>query len=414
MTTGIALIAGAGITGVCVAEWLRRDGWSVTLIDPVQPGSPEQTSYGNAGLLSRVSVMPIATQSLVRQLPSMLRDPNSPLFMRWSYLPRLLPWLVPFLRSARAERVEEISAALAALTFDANEQHLALVRGTPAEAFIRKGNLVSLYRDRQAYDGDVLTSQTREKFGLVPELLDRKGILDRDPNIGPAYQFATLFDDYCWLSSPAAYLAALFEHFLRNGGCFRRSRVVSLEPGTVARLTLEDGETLTADTIVLASGAWSKTLARTAGVRVRLEAERGYHVELHSIGYRAPQPYFVMDTKFVLTPMDHALRAAGVAEFGGLDAPPSKRPVELIKEGVRRVYPGLNFEIGQSWMGSRPTTPDSLPVIGASEGTPNILHAYGGQHIGLTIGAKVGRIVADLARRRRPNLDLRPYRPDRF
>jgi D-amino-acid dehydrogenase len=414
MTTGIALVAGAGITGVCVAEWLRRDGWSVTLIDPVQPGSSEQTSYGNAGLLSRISVMPIATQSLVRQLPFMLRDPNSPLFMKWAYLPRLLPWLVPFLRSARAERVEDISSALAALTFDANEQHLALVRGTPAEAFIRKGNLVSLYRNRQAYDGDVLTRRTREKFGLVPELLDRKGILERDPNIGPAYQFATVFDDYCWLSSPAAYLAAVFEHFLRNGGCFRRSRVVSLEPGTAARLTLEDGETLTADTIVLASGVWSKTLARTAGVRVKLEAERGYHVELHSSGYCAPQPYFVMDAKFVLTPMVDALRAAGVAEFGGLDAPPSNRPVELIKEGVRRVYPDLHFEIGQSWMGRRPTTPDSLPVIGASEGAPNILHAYGGQHIGLTIGAKVGRIVADLAQRRQPNLDLRPYRPDRF
>ena len=92
----------------------------------------------------------------------------------------------------------------------------------------------------------------------------------------------------------------------------------------------------------------------------------------------------------------------------------SERATELIKEGVRRVYPVLKFEIGQSWMGNRPTTPDSLPVIGATEGAPNILHAYGGQHIGLTIGAKVGRIVADLARRRRPNLDLRPYRPDRF
>jgi D-amino-acid dehydrogenase len=414
MTTGMTLIVGAGITGVCVAEWLRRDGWSVMLIDPVQPGSPQQTSYGNAGLLSRTSVMPIATQSLVRQLPSMLRDPSSPLFMRWSYLPRLLPWLVPFLRSASVERVEQISLALSALTFDANEQHLALARGTPAEAYLRRGELVSLYRDRQAYDGDALTRRTREKFGLVPELLNREGILARDPNIGPAYQFATVFDDYCWLSSPAAYLAALFEHFLRNGGCYRRSRVISVAPGTAPQLTLEDGETLTADTIVLASGAWSKTLARTAGIRVKLEAERGYHVALHSSAYRAPQPYFVIDAKFVLTPMDDALRAAGVAEFGGLDAPPSKRPVELIKEGVRRVYPGLDFDIGQSWMGSRPTTPDSLPVIGASELAPNILHAYGGQHIGLTIGAKVGRIVADLARRRRPNLDLRPYRPDRF
>ena len=409
-----ALIVGAGITGVCTAEWLRRDGWTVTLIDPVLPGAPEQASWGNAGLLSRTSVMPIATPSLLRNLPSMLRDPDSPLFLRWSYLPRLLPWLLPFLRSARAERVEEISLALAALTLDANEQHLSLVRGTPAESFIRTGDLVSLYRDRQVYDGDVFTRQTRERFGLVPGLLDREDILDRDPNIGPAYQFATVFDDSCWLSSPGSYVASLFEHFMRNGGNFRRSLVVSLQPGASPRLRLDDGETLTGDTIVLASGAWSGKLARTAGVRVRLEAERGYHVALHSSGYRAPHPYFVMDAKFVLTPMEDALRAAGVAEFGGLDAPASKRPVELIKGGVRRVYPTLDFEMGQSWMGHRPTTPDSLPVIGEAMAAPNILHAYGGQHIGLTIGAKIGRIVADLAGRRRSNLDLRPYRPDRF
>lgn len=409
-----ALIVGAGITGVCTAEWLRRDGWTVTLIDPVQPGAPEQASFGNAGLLSRTSVMPIATPSLLRNLPAMLRDPDSPLFLRWSYLPRLLPWLLPFLRSARADRVAEISSALAVLTFDANEQHLSLVRGTPAEAFIRRGDLVSLYRDRQVYDGDVFTRQTREKYGLVPGLLDRKDILDRDPNIGPAYQFATVFDDYCWLSSPGAYLASLFGHFMRNGGNFRRSRVVSLQPGASPRLRLDDGETLTGDTIVLASGAWSGKLARTAGIRVRLEAERGYHVALHSGEYRAPHPYFVIDAKFVLTPMEDGLRAAGVAEFGGLDAPASKRPVELIREGVRRVYPALNFEMGESWMGHRPTTPDSLPVIGEAEAAPNILHAYGGQHIGLTIGAKIGRIVADLAGRRRSNLDLRPYRPDRF
>jgi len=414
MAMATALIAGAGITGVCAAEWLRRDGWTVTLIDPVQPGAPEQTSYGNAGLFSRTSVMPIATPSLLRNLPSMLRDPDSPLFLRWSYLPRLLPWLVPFLRSGKAERVGEISSALAALTFDANEQHLSLVRGTPAEAFIRKGDLVSLYRSKQAYDADMLTRITREKFGLVPELLDRKGILDRDQNIGPAYQFATIFDDFCWLSSPGAYVAALFQHFMRNGGNFRQARVVSVAPGAAPRLTLDDGQTLTGDTIVLASGAWSSKLARTAGVRVRLEAERGYHVALHSKNYRAPQPYFVMDAKFVLTPMDDALRAAGVAEFGGLDAPASRRPVDLIKKGVRKVYPGLEFEIGASWMGHRPTTPDSLPVIGEAEAAPNILHAYGGQHVGLTIGAKIGRIIADLAGRRRSNLDLRPYTPDRF
>jgi D-amino-acid dehydrogenase len=409
-----ALVVGGGITGVSAAEWLRRDGWTVTLIDPVEPGSPEQSSYGNAGLLARTSVMPIATPSLLRALPAMLCDPDSPLFLRWSYLPRLLPWLIPFLQSARPERIAEISSALAAMTFDANEQHRALVRGTPAEAFIRTGELVSLYRDRRAYKGDVLTLRTREAFGLVPGLLERRDIVARDPMIGPAYQFATVFDDYCWLSSPGGYVAALFGHFMREGGRFHRARAVSIAPGEEPRVTLDDGTELSCATVVLASGAWSGALARTAGIRVRLEAERGYHLALHARDYRAPHPYFVIDGKFVLTPMEDGLRSAGVAEFGGLHAPPAAAPVALIRQGVRRVYPDVTFEIGEIWMGRRPTTPDSLPVIGAAEAAPNILHAYGGQHIGLTIGAKIGRLVADLASKRHPNLDLRPYRPDRF
>jgi D-amino-acid dehydrogenase len=273
-----ALVVGGGITGVSAAEWLRRDGWTVTLIDPVEPGAPEQTSYGNAGLLARASVMPIATPSLLGAVPSMLLDPDSPLFLRWSDLPRLLPWLIPFLRSARPDRIGEISSALAAMTFDANEQHLALVRGTPAEAFIRTGELVSLYRDRRAYEGDVLTLRTREAFGLVPGLLERNDIVERDPKIGPAYQFATVFDDYCWLSSPGGYVAALFGHFMQTGGRFHRARAMSIAPGEEPRVSLDDGTALSGDTVVLASGAWSGALARTSGVRVRLEAERGYHI----------------------------------------------------------------------------------------------------------------------------------------
>lgn len=408
------LIVGAGITGVCAAEWLRRDGWQVTLIDPVLPGDAGQTSFGNAGLLSRTSVMPLATASLVRKLPSMLLDPESPLFLRWSYLPRLLPWLAPFLRNAGTERVRQISAWLAALTSDTSEQHFSLARGTEAERFIRIGEFISLYPQKSNYDADVLTMEIRRSFGLVPDQLGRSDILERDPNIGPRYNFGTVFADVGWLSSPGGYIAALFAHFQRNGGAYRRSRVVSVKPGVSPGLVLEGGETLSGDKIVLAAGAWSARLARALGMRMKLEAERGYHIAMRSPSFTAPQPYMVTDAKFVLTPMDGFLRAAGVVEFAGLDAPPATQPVDLIRKGVRKVYPTLEFEAEENWMGRRPTTPDSLPVIGEAASAPNILHAYGGQHIGLTIAPRIGRLVADLAGRRHPNIDLRPYRPDRF
>ncbi|WP_172292883.1 FAD-binding oxidoreductase [Pseudoruegeria sp. HB172150] len=408
------LIVGAGITGVASAEWLCRDGWQVTLIDPVQPGSPDQASYGNAGLLSRTSVVPVATPSLVRHAPAMVFDPSSPLFLRWSYLPRMIPWLLPFLRNANEAKIRQIAPALSAMTFDANEQHLALARGTEAERHIANGDYVTLYTKKSDYDSDLLTQEMRRKFGSVPSELTRAELVERDPNLGPAYTFGTLYQGCAWLTSPGRYVAALFDHFLRHGGQYRQAKAVDIQPGEMPKLTLEGGETLTADKVVLSSGAWSVRLAKRMGAPVKLEAERGYHVAMHSPSFNAPYPYMVTDAKFVATPMDGFLRAAGVVEFAGLDAPASEAPVRLIEKAVKRLYPTLEFDRSESWMGRRPTTPDSLPALGENPKAPNVLHAYGGQHVGLTIGPKLGRLVADIAAGRRANMDLAPYRPDRF
>jgi len=165
---------------------------------------------------------------------------------------------------------------------------------------------------------------------------------------------------------------------------------------------------------LLCAGAWSGKLARKLDVSVKLEAERGYHVSMYNPNFTTPNPYMITDSKFVVTPMDGMLRAAGIVEFGGLNAPASKAPIALMKKQLKKVYPKLEFDYEEFWMGRRPTTPDSLPILGEASNAPNILHAYGGQHVGLTIGPKIARIAADLASDRLPNIDLKPYKVDRF
>jgi len=408
------LVIGAGITGISAAEWLRRDGHKVTLVDPIIPGTMEQASYGNAGLLARASVVPVATPSLVRKAPLMVFDPTSPLFLRWSYLPRLLPWLVPFLRNTSARRMREISLGLAEITFDTNEQHLALSKGTGAEAHITMGEFVNLYPQKSDYETDTLSNDIRRDHGLEPDFLSRDALLERDPHLGPDYTFGAVFNNYGWMTSPSAYVKALFDHFRREGGEFHQAKVAGITPGAQPRVTLEGGEALKADKVVLSAGAWSAKLANAMGAGVKLEAERGYHISMHRPSHSPPNPYMVTDGKFVVTPMDGFLRAAGVVEFAGVDAPASQAPIQLIEKGLKRLYPNLEFERAETWMGRRPTTPDSLPIVGEDAKAPNILHAYGGQHIGMTIGPKLGRIVADMAAERCMNTDLSPYRPDRF
>ncbi|MEM8728920.1 MAG: FAD-binding oxidoreductase [Pseudomonadota bacterium] len=408
------VIVGAGITGVSAAEWLRRAGCAPVLVDPILPGDPGQTSFGNAGLIARASVLPVADPKLVRKAPAMLFDPDAPLYLRWRYLPRLMPWLIPFLRNARPERIREISEGLSAMTFDATEQHLALAEQTGAEAFMNHGDYVSLYPNEAAYQSDHLGAEIRARFDLEPEPLTRDALEARDPHLGPAYQFGTRYGQFAWLTSPGHYVRALFDHYRQAGGAFQQARVVDITPGPSPSVTLEGGTVLAASKIVLSAGAWSRRFAQSLGMRMRLEAERGYHVAMEHPSFTAPHPYMVTDAKMVLTPMAGALRAAGVVEFAGLDGPEIPEPPQLIARAVKRVYPDLAFAQATSWMGRRPTTPDSLPAIGEARAAPNVVHAYGGQHIGLTIGPKIGRLVSEMIAGQKTNLDLGLYRPDRF
>ena len=408
------LVIGAGITGVCSAEWLRRDGWDVTLIDRIDPGHPDQTSFGNAGLIARGAIIPVSTPGLLAKAPAMLLNPNSPLYLRWSYLPRLLPWLVPFLRNGNVRKVTEVAAGLAMLTSDSVDQHQALAAGTPAAALIQTGDYVNLYTSKARYDADPLSSSLRKEHGFDPDHIGRNEILDRDPNIGPTYTFGTVYKDYGWLSSPGDYVAALFGYFQSQGGQFKRGEVADIVAGNTPSVTLKGGEVINADKIVLSAGAWSRLLTKKLAPKVKLEAERGYHVSMYNPNFTAPNPYMITDSQFVLTPMNGFLRAAGVVEFGGLTAPASSAPINLLRKQMKKVYPNLEFEYDEVWMGRRPTTPDCLPVLGESAAKPNVIHAYGGQHIGLTIAPIIGRLVTDIANGRRMNMDISAYSVDRF
>jgi len=291
------------------------------------------------------------------------------------------------------------------------DQHEALARGTPAERFIRRGDYAYVYRSRKDFEKSSMDWDLRRRAGYQVHEVDREALALRDPMLSPRYEFAAVLEDHGWLTSPGAYVAALAAHFVAEGGVFRKIGVSDLTDGTV---TLETGEVLKADKIVLAAGVWSNGLAGKLRQKAMVETERGYHLYLKGASYLPAHPFMVADAKFVVTPMDEGLRCAGIVEFGGLTAPPSKAPVELLRKRIRQVYPDLTWEREDVWMGHRPSTPDSLPHLGALKDAPNVIFAFGAQHIGLTLGPRMGRMAADIATGRTPNIDLAPYRPERF
>ncbi len=413
MTQRIAVV-GAGIVGVSTAEWLRRDGHQVTLIDRINPGDPGQTSYGNAGILAASSIVPVPVPGLLKKVPKMLMDPLGPLHLKWSYLPKLLPWLVPFLKRATREEVEKTAHALSAIVTDAVDQHRALSHGTPAAEFIHDGIYAFLYTSKAACDADAWTHEIRREHGARVEFRDRERLLQDDPHLGTHYNYAACHMDHGWIGDPGRYVAALAAHYQQNGGAFLKGEFDDIRP-------LEDrvevhiaGEGVVFDQAVLAGGAWSGKLAKRQGHNPMLETERGYHMLLEQPSHTPPFAYMLTDAKFVATPMDRGLRCAGQVEFGGLEAGPSEKPFNVVKARIKQLYPDLEWSTEERWLGHRPSTVDSVPFIGPSPTARNIHFAFGAQHIGLTTGPKTGRLIADIIGNRTPNIDLSPFRVGRF
>jgi len=405
------LVIGAGITGVSIAENLRRAGRSVTIVDRVVPGDSAQTSYGNAGLLARAGVAPVADPSILLELPRILLDPNSPIKLRWSYLLRMMPWAISMMRNGMQDRAKHIIPAMNELLYDTVDQHMNLAKGTDAEQYIKVDGVTSLYRKKSDFLADRFLNEAKKSVGVEWIEYGRKALTDRDPQLGSAYTFGVEYAGQGWLTDPSAYVAALASHFTDNGGKFLNHEVAAI--GT-DRVTCKDGAVIMADTIILATGAWSKSLAKTFGHKVPLQGERGYHILLKNPNHTPAQPYLIKDIKCGLTPMLKGLRCAGTTEFARLDSAPSKSATDYLEKSVKQIYPDLTWDSMETWMGNRPTTVDSLPMIGRTKSAPNVIYAFGGQHLGLTMGPKVAQIVRNIVMDNQTNIDLSPYAVDRF
>lgn len=409
-----AVVIGGGIMGLSSAIWLLRSGWKVTIVDPGIARRP--ASFGNAGVLAACSIVPVTTPGLLAKAPFMMLDPNSPLFVRFSYLPRIAPWLFRYLKHANATDSARIAKGLAPLTRDTFAQHTALAGGTPAERFLQSSGYMFAYDTRAAFEADGFGWGLRREAGFAWQEFEGDALREVEPTLGPKVTLGVLASDHGFVLSPGGYVAALREVAVSLGAETKAAEAKSFRlaaDGSFEAVVTTDGE-IAADTAVIATGAWSKTLTAQLGLDVPLETERGYHVMLHGPSQTPRQPTMVASGKFVATPMADGIRCAGVVEFGGLNLPAHRPPLELILRRVREAFPTLTFSGHDEWLGHRPAPSDSLPLIGEAPRHRGIFLAFGHHHIGLTTGAKTGRLLAAMVNREQPEIDMAPYTPVRF
>ncbi len=407
-------IIGTGIVGVATAGWLQRDGHRVTFFDPAEAGSI--TSYGNAGSLSPSAVLPVGMPGMWKRVPKWLLDPDGPLVIRTQYLPTVLPWLIRFLGHMGEKEVTRIATAMRGLLGPVFECYLPLLQRAGATSLIRQDGCLYVYSSRASAERWAFGTQLRRSLGVEMQPLEGEALFDLEPELRGSFGFGHFAPNNGSTPDPEALVKAIYGQAIKDGAEHLRKRVSGFRmlDGQVEALVIEDGETVAVDGVVVAAGAWSAPLARQLGARVPLESQRGYHVTVTDPGITLGRNVMAVEQNMMVNPMSMGLRLAGTVEFAGLMAGPNDRRAEALLGVGRKMFPNLRSDTYSTWMGHRPCLPDSMPVISRAPRAENAWLGFGHGHVGMCGGATTGREIAHLVAGRDPEIDLSPFRPERF
>lgn len=410
---GSVAVVGAGIVGLCAAIHLQRAGRKVALFDALPPGNG--SSFGNAGLISVDAHAPIAMPGMLRKVPGWLSDPLGPLAVRPGYALKAAPWLLRWMRAGRMDVVRAGAVALRALHRDAYDRYRDLLGPELFRDLIRQTGNVQLFGSDVPGPDERLSRGLMDEFGVEVQALGPDELRQLFPRIAPFARRGLFFPRNGYTVSPIRLTGSLADIFRAGGGAIRHERVMKLLPREAGGYRLMTSiANHDADDVVVAAGAWSKTLVAPLGIRLPLETERGYHIMLENPSIELRLPIIHKSRGLAITPMQEGLRLAGTVEIGGLDAPPNEKRARILKTHAEALFPGLTSTGERIWMGFRPSLPDSVPAIGPVPGRPGLFMAVGHGHYGMIGAAATGRLLCELMTGATPHIDAEPYSLRRF
>jgi glycine/D-amino acid oxidase-like deaminating enzyme len=408
-----AIVLGAGVAGLSTALYLQRTGIDVAVIDPLPPAGG--ASFGNAGLLSPDTAVPIALPGMLRKVPGWLLDPLGPLSVRPAYFPRAFPWLLRWIEAGRLDRVMAISDAMRALHRDSLTCWKELLAPGQYSELIRPVGQVQVWEGDAETAGATIEQKVRERHGIQTETLTTDDLRQMFPGIAREVTRGLLVPGNGFTVSPQRSVQMLAELFRQEGGTLIQERAMKLipDPG-IGWMVMTNIANRRAQHVVVAGGAWSRQLLDPLGIKVPLETERGYHAMLFDPEVMPALPISNKTRAFGVTPMADGLRVAGTVEIAGLDAPPNEERAKVLVKHAQRMFPALKGEQVRYWMGFRPSTPDSLPIVGPAPKHPGLHFVFGHGHFGMTGGPPSGRLAARLIAGQAPGIDPAPYAAQRF
>ena len=405
-------VIGAGIQGVCISLSLINKGFKVTLLDRDEPAK-QSASYGNAGHFSPYASVPMNRPDILVDVPSMLLSSTGPLSLRWSYVPKMIPWFLKFVKNCSKKNMMHTAKYMHQILDLALPAYDELFQEIDVSGLVESKGIIYFWTKKDLKSRELEISIRRE-LGVKQQLLTPHEIHDLEPHIKKIYHGGVLYPSARHAKNPGKILLKLYDLFLKKGGYFKRENVETINFSSDNKPIIKtNSNSYTFDKAVVACGAFSKKLTDQLDEKIPLDTERGYHVHFKGYNHLLSRPIIFLNRGFGITPMEQGLRVVGTVEFGGLGAPASKKRILNLVNNAKYLFPELTKHCDE-WLGFRPTLPDFLPVIGPSKNYRNLFYSFGHHHLGWTLGAISGKIVSNMISGENTNLDLSAYDSTRF
>ncbi len=407
------VVIGAGIVGVCCALELQKRGCKVTLIDSDPP--VQGVSYGNAGVFNNSAVSPYQSRSIVKLLPSFMLNLDPRFRFHWPHVFLLMPWLLKSLSHCNARSFENGLNTLSYILKDAVDLHTTLLRESDAMHLFQDSGWLRLHPDEADYKKTEADRRDYDRCGVKYEILNSGEIQELEPDISRKYEKAIWLTHTPCVTSPEKLGMVYFEKFRSLGGKFQQLKAKQISRINSGLQVKTDSHTLECEHLVVAMGAKSSHMLRPLGIKIPLAMERGYHLSYQPAeGKKLNRSIIDAHLGLVMTPMDMGIRVTSGVNLVARETRPTYSQILNLEPEMKAIFPLGKRLIEHPWMGHRPSTPDSLPVIGRAVEFNNLWLAFGHGHLGLTLAPKTGELIANAIHGIPNDAEADAFLPNRF
>ncbi|MDP3072060.1 MAG: FAD-dependent oxidoreductase [Opitutaceae bacterium] len=411
------VILGAGLIGLCGARELAARGHRVTVVERLAEDR-DGCSFGNAGMIVPSHFIPLAAPGMTTLALKWMFNRKSPFYIRPRLSAELIGWGVRFMRAASADHVARCAPVLRDLSLASRELYTQLAEETKNDIGLVQRGLLMLCKTQHALDEEAMVATRARELGLAAEVVSAARAGELDPDVRMAVAGGIYFPLDCHLT-PQRLMPALLRLARAAGVQFQWQTEITGWRQTGHRLAAAItalGE-IEADEFVLAGGSWSPEAVRPLGLKLPMQAGKGYSLTLPRPRQLPRLCSIFTEARVAVTPMGSALRVGGTMELSGLDESIQPERVAGIVESVPRYFPDFSVEDFRDvpvWRGLRPCSPDGMPYVGRFARYANLTAATGHAMMGLSLAPITGRLIAELLSGENPSHDLTLLNPDRF